>query len=91
MRFLIYQKIRLLFSGGWKPTGIEDQVTLPGFNLQGVPKVKIFFFHVWMSFIYIIFLKIDPYWAENPSTGLNYAQRLLPQNVVPTLGPDGTV
>jgi Cu(I)/Ag(I) efflux system membrane protein CusA/SilA len=44
-----------------------------------------------MSFIYIIFDNVDPYWARTRVLErLNYAQRLLPQNVVPTLGPDGT-
>jgi Cu/Ag efflux pump CusA len=44
MRFLIYQKIRLLFYRwmGRSPQVIEDQVTYPLVsNLQGVPKVKI--------------------------------------------------
>jgi Cu/Ag efflux pump CusA len=45
-----------------------------------------------MSFVYIIFEdNVDPYWARTRVLErLNYAQRLLPQNVVPTLGPDGT-
>ena len=45
-----------------------------------------------MSFVYIIFEdNVDVYWARTRVLErLNYAQRLLPQNVVPTLGPDGT-
>jgi Cu(I)/Ag(I) efflux system membrane protein CusA/SilA len=34
---------------------------------------------------------VDPYWARTRVLErLNYAQRLLPASVVPTLGPDGT-
>ena len=80
---------------GRSPQVIEDQVTYPLVsNLQGIPKVKnirgasMF----GMSFVYIIFEdKVDVYWARTRVLErLNYAQRLLPQNVVPTLGPDGT-
>jgi CzcA family heavy metal efflux pump len=80
---------------GRSPQVIEDQVTYPLVsNLQGIPKVKnirgasMF----GMSFVYIIFEdNVDVYWARTRVLErLNYAQRLLPQNVVPTLGPDGT-
>jgi Cu(I)/Ag(I) efflux system membrane protein CusA/SilA len=80
---------------GRSPQVIESQVTYPLVsNLQGIPKVKnirgasMF----GMSFVYIIFEdNVDPYWARTRVLErLNYAQRLLPQNVVPTLGPDGT-
>ncbi len=80
---------------GRSPQVIENQVTYPLVsNLQGIPKVKnirgasMF----GMSFVYIIFEdNVDPYWARTRVLErLNYAQRLLPQNVVPTLGPDGT-
>jgi len=80
---------------GRSPQVIEDQVTYPLVsNLQGIPKIKniraasMF----GMSFVYIIFEdNVDPYWARTRVLErLNYAQRLLPQNVVPTLGPDGT-
>ncbi|MGG7034963.1 MAG: efflux RND transporter permease subunit [Flavobacterium sp.] len=80
---------------GRSPQVMESQVTYPLVsNLQGIPKVKnirgasMF----GMSFIYIIFEDdVDVYWARTRVLErLNYAQRLLPQNVVPTLGPDGT-
>ena len=80
---------------GRSPQVMEDQVTYPLVsNLQGVPKVKniraVSMFG--MSFVYIIFEdNVDTYWARTRVLErLNYAQRLLPQNVVPTLGPDGT-
>jgi len=80
---------------GRSPQVIEAQVTYPLVsNLQGIPKIKniratsMF----GMSFVYIIFDDdVDIYWARTRVLErLNYAQRLLPQNVVPTLGPDGT-
>jgi Cu(I)/Ag(I) efflux system membrane protein CusA/SilA len=45
-----------------------------------------------MSFVYVIFEDdVDIYWARTRVLErLNYAQRLLPQGVTPTLGPDGT-
>lgn len=80
---------------GRSPQVIEDQVTYPLVsNLQGIPKIKNIRASSMfgMSFIYIIFQDdVDPYWARTRVLErLNYAQRLLPQNVVPTLGPDGT-
>ena len=80
---------------GRSPQVIEDQVTYPLVsNLQGVPKVKnirgtsMF----GMSFVYVIFEdNVDIYWARTRVLErLNYAQRLLPQEITPTLGPDGT-
>ncbi len=80
---------------GRSPQVIEDQVTYPLVsNLQGIAKVKnirgtsMF----GMSFVYIIFEdKVDVYWARTRVLErLNYAQRLLPDGVTPTLGPDGT-
>lgn len=80
---------------GQSPQIIEDQVTYPLVsNLQGVPKVKniratsMF----GMSFVYVVFDDdVDIYWARTRVLEkLNYAQRLLPQGVTPTLGPDGT-
>ena len=80
---------------GRSPQLIEDQITYPLVsNLQGIPKVKnirgtsMF----GMSFVYVIFEdNVDIYWARTRvMERLNYAQRLLPQNITPTLGPDGT-
>ena len=80
---------------GRSPQVIEDQVTYPLVtNLQGIPKVKnirgtsMF----GMSFVYIIFEdNTDIYWARTRVLErLNYAQKILPQDVSPTLGPDGT-
>ena len=74
---------------------MEDQVTYPLVsNLQGIPKSKnirgtsMF----GMSFVYVIFEDdVDTYWARTRVLErLNYAQRLLPQGITPTLGPDGT-
>jgi Cu(I)/Ag(I) efflux system membrane protein CusA/SilA len=80
---------------GQSPQIMEDQVTYPLVsNLQGVPKVKdirgtsMF----GMSFVYVVFEdNVDVYWARTRVLEkLNYAQRLLPKGVTPTLGPDGT-
>jgi CzcA family heavy metal efflux pump len=80
---------------GRSPQIIEDQVTYPLVtNLQGLPQVK----YVrgasmfGMSFVYVIFQDAtDIYWArERVLERLNYASRLLPEGISPTLGPDGT-
>jgi CzcA family heavy metal efflux pump len=80
---------------GRGPQIMEDQVTYPLVsNLQGIPKVKnirgtsMF----GMSFVYVIFEDdVEVYWARTRVLErLNYAQRLLPTGVTPTLGPDGT-
>ena len=80
---------------GRSPQVIEDQITYPLVsNLQGIPKIKnirgssMF----GMSFVYVIFEdNVDIYWARTRVLErLNYAQRLLPQGITPTLGPDGT-
>lgn len=80
---------------GRSPQVIEDQITYPLVsNLQGIPKIKnirgssMF----GMSFVYIIFEdNVDVYWARTRVLErLSFAQRLLPQDVTPTLGPDGT-
>ena len=80
---------------GRSPQVIEDQVTYPLVsNLQGIPRIKnirgssMF----GMSFVYVIFEdNVDIYWARTRVLErLNFAQRLLPQGITPTLGPDGT-
>src|SRR3546814_317743 len=80
---------------GRSPQIIEDQVTYPLVTyLQGLPEVK----YVrgssmfGMSFVYVIFEDdTDIYWArERVLEKLNYASRLLPEGIVPTIGPDGT-
>ncbi|MEO6902296.1 MAG: efflux RND transporter permease subunit [Bacteroidia bacterium] len=80
---------------GRSPQVIEDQVTYPLVsNLQSIPKIKnvrgssMF----GMSFVYVVFDDdVDIYWARTRVLEkLNYAQRLLPENVTPSLGPDGT-
>lgn len=80
---------------GRSPQIMEDQVTYPLVtNLQALPKIK----YVrgtsmfGMSFVYVIFEDdVDVYWArQRVLERLNYASRLLPENVVPTIGPDGT-
>lgn len=80
---------------GRSPQIIEDQITYPLVtNLQGLPEVR----YVrgssmfGMSFVYVIFDDdTDVYWARSRVLErLNYASRLLPDGVAPTLGPDGT-
>jgi CzcA family heavy metal efflux pump len=80
---------------GRSPQVIEDQVTYPLVsNLQGIPKVKSIrgASMFGMSFVYVVFDDdVDVYWARTRVLErLNYAQRLLPQGITPTLGPDGT-
>ncbi len=80
---------------GRSPQIMEDQVTYPLVsNLQGIPKIKSVRANSMfgMSFVFVIFEDaVDIYWATTRVLErLNYAQRLLPQGVVPTLGPDGT-
>jgi Cu(I)/Ag(I) efflux system membrane protein CusA/SilA len=80
---------------GRSPQIMEDQVTYPLVsNLQGIPKVKAIraTSMFGMSFVYIVFDdKADVYWARSRVLErLNYAQRLLPLGITPTLGPDGT-
>jgi CzcA family heavy metal efflux pump len=80
---------------GRNPQIMEDQVTYPlTSNLQGIPKVKTIrgSSMFGMSFVFVIFEDdVDIYWARaRVLERLNYASRLLPQNVTPTLGPDGT-
>jgi CzcA family heavy metal efflux pump len=80
---------------GRSPQIMEDQVTYPLVsNLQGIPQVKNIRANSMfgMSFVFVIFEDdVDIYWARTRVLErLNYAQRLLPEGVTPTLGPDGT-
>lgn len=80
---------------GRNPQIIEDQITYPMVsNLQGIPKVKNIRANSMfgMSFVFVIFDDdVDIYWARTRVLErLNYAQRLLPEGIIPTLGPDGT-
>lgn len=80
---------------GRNPQIIEDQITYPLVsNLQGIPKVKTIRANSMfgMSFVFVIFKDdADIYWARSRVLErLNFAQRLLPKDVTPTLGPDGT-
>lgn len=80
---------------GRGPQIIEDQVTYPLVsNLQGIPKVRNIRANSMfgMSFVFVIFEDdADIYWARTRVLErLNSAQRLLPDGVTPTLGPDGT-
>ena len=80
---------------GRNPKIMEDQITYPLVaNLQGIPKVKTIraASMFGMSFIFVIFDDdADIYWARTRVLErLNYAQKLLPQGITPTLGPDGT-
>src|SRR5215207_11470060 len=80
---------------GRGPQIMEDQVTYPLVsNLQGIPKVKNIRANSMfgMSFVFVIFDDdADIYWARTRVLErLNYAQRLLPEGVTPSLGPDGT-
>ena len=80
---------------GRNPQIIEDQVTYPLVNnLQGIPKVKNIRANSMfgMSFVFVIFDDdADIYWARTRVLERLYAaQRLLPQGITATIGPDGT-
>jgi CzcA family heavy metal efflux pump len=80
---------------GRSPQIMEDQVTYPLVsNLQGIARIKSIRANSMfgMSFVFVIFEDdVDIYWARSRVLErLNYAQRLLPQGLVPSLGPDGT-
>jgi copper/silver efflux system protein len=80
---------------GQSPRIVEDQVTYPlTTSLVAVPGAKVvrgysFFGY---SLVYVIFKDgTDIYWARSRVLELlNYAQKKLPQGIVPTLGPDAT-
>lgn len=80
---------------GRNPKIIEDQITYPLVSsLQGIPKVKAIRASSMfgMSFVFVIFDdNAEIYWARTRVLErLNFAQKNLPDGVVPTLGPDGT-
>jgi CzcA family heavy metal efflux pump len=80
---------------GRSPEIIEDQITYPLVtNLQSLARVKYVRASSMfgMSFVYVVFNDdVDVYWGrERVLERLNYASRLLPSGVSPTLGPDGT-
>lgn len=80
---------------GRNPMIMEDQITYPLVsNLQGIPKIKSIraASMFGMSFIFVVFHDdVDIYWARTRvMERLNYAQKLLPAGVIPSLGPDGT-
>jgi len=80
---------------GQSPRIVEDQITYPlTTSLVAVPGAKVvrgysFFGY---SLVYIIFKDgTDIYWARSRVLELlNYAQKRLPQGIIPTLGPDAT-
>src|SRR5512140_3305120 len=80
---------------GQSPRTVEDQVTYPlTTSLVSVPRSKVvrgysFFGY---SLAYVIFEDgTDIYWARSRVLEyLNFAQKRLPKDVVPTLGPDAT-
>ena len=80
---------------GQSPRIVEDQVTYPLTTaMVSVPDAKVvrgysFFGY---SLVYVIFEDgTDIYWARSRVLEyLNYAQKRLPEKVIPTLGPDAT-
>ena len=80
---------------GQSPRIVEDQVTYPlttsMVSVPGSKAVRGYSFFGY-SLVYVIFEDgTDLYWARSRVLEyLNYAQKRLPSNVVPTLGPDAT-
>jgi Cu(I)/Ag(I) efflux system membrane protein CusA/SilA len=80
---------------GQSPRIVEDQVTYPlttaMVSVPGAKAVRGYSFFGY-SLVYIIFEdNTDIYWARSRVLEyLNYAQKRLPPDVVPTLGPDAT-
>jgi Cu(I)/Ag(I) efflux system membrane protein CusA/SilA len=80
---------------GQSPRTIEDQVTYPlTTSLVSVPRSSVvrgysFFGY---SLVYVIFEDgTDLYWARSRVLEyLDFAQKRLPSNIIPTLGPDAT-
>ena len=80
---------------GQAPQVVEDQVTYPLTTAMiSVPKSKAVrgFSFFGASFVYIIFEDgTDIYWARSRVLEyLNFAQKTLPSDVTPSLGPDAT-
>jgi Cu(I)/Ag(I) efflux system membrane protein CusA/SilA len=80
---------------GQSPRIVEDQVTYPLttalISVPGTRAVRGYSFFGY-SLVYIIFKDgTDIYWARSRVLEyLNYAQKRLPANIIPTLGPDAT-
>jgi len=80
---------------GQAPQVVEDQVTYPlTTSMLAVPRSKVVrgFSFFGASFVYVIFEDgTDIYWARSRVLEyLNFASKLLPKGVTPTLGPDAT-
>ncbi len=80
---------------GRSPKDIEDQIVYPlTINLMGIPGMKVIRSNSMFSFgmINIIFEDwVDFYWSRTRILErLNFAQKDLPQGVIPQLGPDAT-
>jgi Cu(I)/Ag(I) efflux system membrane protein CusA/SilA len=80
---------------GRSPKDVEDQVIYPlTVNLLGIPGVKVIRSNSMFSFgmVNIIFEEgVDFYWARTRVLErLNWAQKDLPDDVIPVLGPDAT-
>jgi Cu(I)/Ag(I) efflux system membrane protein CusA/SilA len=80
---------------GRSPKDVEDQIIYPlTINLTGIPGVKVIRSNSMFSFgmVNIIFEEgVDFYWARTRILErLNWAQKDLPKDVVPVLGPDAT-
>jgi len=80
---------------GRSPQDVEDQVTYPlTVSLSGAPGVTSIrsFSGFGFSMAYLVFKdEVDYYWARSRVLErLNVAQAMLPEGVLPTLGPDAT-
>jgi Cu(I)/Ag(I) efflux system membrane protein CusA/SilA len=80
---------------GRSPKDVEDQVIYPlTINLLGIPGVKVIRSNSMFSFGFVNILfeeGIDFYWARTRVLErLNWAQKDLPEDVIPVLGPDAT-
>jgi Cu(I)/Ag(I) efflux system membrane protein CusA/SilA len=80
---------------GQSPRIVEDQVTYPlTTSMVSVPDAKVVRGYSFFGYalVYVIFEDgTDIYWARSRVLEyLNYAQKRLPENVIPTLGPDAT-